>query len=396
MIHPSLFEAFGFKPPNKAAFAAFSKATGLSEATLKWMDDRRKLPPNRTIRDACAALGLDSAQVKNALGIFDKEARENAPEDKQESKRSGQKPPHPAHCTALGTLYRGDCLNVMSSMSSESVDVVFADPPFNLGKAYPSGMDDSLRDEEYYEWCLEWLDESIRLLKPGGSMFVYNLPRWNIAYGRFISERLTFRHSIAVDMKYTLPISGRLYPSHYSLLYLVKGDKPRVFHPDRLATETCPKCFGDLKDYGGYKDKMNPRGVSLTDVWTDIPPVRHARHKKRQGSNELSIKLLDRVIELSSDTGDIIFDPFGGSGTTYLVAELKERRWIGCEIGPVDGIISRLEDSEGEAEVLRTHRSNLNALHPPHIAGQRVKRGLWVAETFRNRRNAHQPVLELE
>ena len=88
--------------------------------------------------------------------------------------------------------------------------------------------------------------------------------------------------------------------------------------------QVCSSCFGDLKDYGGYKDKMNPNGINLTDVWYDIPPVRHAKYKKRNGANELSIKLLDRIIEMSTDEGDIVFDPFGGSGTTYVVSEIKK------------------------------------------------------------------------
>ena len=103
-----------------------------------------------------------------------------------------------------------------------------------------------------------------------------------------------------------------------------------------MPLETCPKCFTDLKDYGGYKDKMNPLGVNISDVWTDIPPVRHTKYKKRKEANELSVKLLDRVIEMSSKPGDVVFDPFGGSGTTYAVAEIKQRKWIGVELGPID------------------------------------------------------------
>ena len=71
------------------------------------------------------------------------------------------------------------------------------------------------------------------------------------------------------------------------LLYYVKGPQARVFHPDRLPMQVCPHCAGDLRDYGGYKDKMNPRGVNLSDVWWDISPVRHAKYKRRNGANEL-------------------------------------------------------------------------------------------------------------
>jgi site-specific DNA-methyltransferase (adenine-specific) len=96
---------------------------------------------------------------------------------------------------------------------------------------------------------------------------------------------------------------------HHSLLYYCKGEKPNAFHPDRLPMEICPKCLTDLKDYGGYKDKMNPDGINLTDVWYDIPPVRHSKYKKREGANELSIRLLDRIVEMASEAGDIVLIP---------------------------------------------------------------------------------------
>jgi site-specific DNA-methyltransferase (adenine-specific) len=92
---------------------------------------------------------------------------------------------------------------------------------------------------------------------------------------------------------------------------------------------------------------MNPRGVNLKDVWTDIPPVRHWKFKSRnRPANALSTKILDRVIEMSTVPDDLVLDPFGGSGTTYAVCEKKRRKWLGMEIDHTDDIISRLEDGE--------------------------------------------------
>jgi site-specific DNA-methyltransferase (adenine-specific) len=130
------------------------------------------------------------------------------------------------------------------------------------------------------EWCRRWIDEGVRVLRPGGSFFLYNLPRWNAILG-------TFRHWIAVEIKFGLPISGRLYPSHYGLLYYVKGKRPRRFAPPRLAMPTCRHCGGEIPGYGGYKAKMNPAGLNLSDVWSDIAPMRHSRFKNRE-ANELS------------------------------------------------------------------------------------------------------------
>ena len=73
-------------------------------------------------------------------------------------------------------------------------------------------------------------------------------------------------------------IPGRLYPSHYSLLYFTKGS-PKTFHKIRVPIRKCRHCGGDIKDYGGHKGALNAKGLNLTDVWDDIPPVRHWRFK---------------------------------------------------------------------------------------------------------------------
>ena len=85
----------------------------------------------------------------------------------------------PALYTSRGILYRIDCMRLFASLRSDSIDCIFADPPFNLGKDYGDGStQDSLTRGEYLQWCFSWLDESIRVLKPGGSVFVYILPQW--------------------------------------------------------------------------------------------------------------------------------------------------------------------------------------------------------------------------
>jgi len=227
------------------------------------------------------------------------------------------------------------------------VDTVFTDPPFNLGKAYGAEVSDRLEETEYITWCKQWIDQCIRVLKPGGSFFLYNIPRWNVLLGSYLSEQgLTFRHWIAVSIKFGLPIPGRLYPSHYSLLYYSKG-KPKTFRSIRTPIKTCRHCGGEIRDYGGHRNAMNPKCVNLMDVWDDIPPVRHWKFKSpKRKANALSTKLLDRVIEVSTAQGEIVLDPFGGSGTTFAVCEQKQRRWIGMELASTDVIIERLAQSE--------------------------------------------------
>lgn len=253
----------------------------------------------------------------------------------------------PIFSTALGDLYDGDCMAVLPKVASESIDTVFADPPFNLNKKYGLKANDNLTEQEYVAWCKRWLTECTRVLKPGGSLFLYNLPRWNIVLGAFLMESgLTFRHDITVEVKSTLPIAGRLYPSHYSLLYFSKG-KPKTFRKIRTPFELCRHCGGEVKDYGGHRKAMNPNGINLKDVWTDIPPVRHQKFKtKNRDANALSTKLLDRVVEISTLEGDLVLDPFGGSGTTYAVCEARNRRWIGIELDFAEQIAERLQSGD--------------------------------------------------
>src|SRR3954467_14487459 len=96
---------------------------------------------------------------------------------------------HAVYHTALGHLYQGDCLLFLSALPDSCADLVFADPPFNLRKDYGKGITDDLQDAEYLAWSREWLVQAVRVLKPGGSLFVFNLPRWLIEYGAFLNQQ---------------------------------------------------------------------------------------------------------------------------------------------------------------------------------------------------------------
>lgn len=265
----------------------------------------------------------------------------------------------PLFKTELGQLFSGDCVKTMSLLPEGSVDAIFADPPFNIGKSYRSGVNDSLSGEEYSRWTREWLTQAERLLKPGGSIFVYNLPRWNIATATILTELgLIFRHWIAIDMPNGFPIKGRLYPSHYSLLYFTKGN-PARFQPPRVMLEKCRHCGKDSKDYGGHRKALNPAGLNLKDVWVDIGKV---TNRKVRSANQLPIKLMDRVIDICTNPGDLILDPFAGSGTTLVTAELKGRSWIGIELDDCSDITNRFANLQDDREKLAAAESVKNRL----------------------------------
>lgn len=252
----------------------------------------------------------------------------------------------PIFTTSLGALYNCDCSELLRSIKDDSVDCVFADPPFNLGKDYGDDkVNDRIEKKAYLDWSFSWLEECTRILKPGGALFVYILPQWAYHFAAFLDGHLTFRHWIAVSMKGTFPRGRKLYPAHYALLYFTKGT-PARFDRVRLPIPKCRHCGGDIKDYGGHRKYLNPAGLNLTDLWDDTSPNRHRRFKVRR-INELKPIIPERAILIATWPGDIVLDPFGGGGSTYQVAEELGRLWIGSEIADCQPIITRLKEKVG-------------------------------------------------
>jgi len=251
----------------------------------------------------------------------------------------------PTFTTAQGVLYRTDCMNVLRALDDDVIDCIFADPPFNLGKIYGEGeVRDDLAAHEYLKWCYGWLRESVRVLKPGGSIFVYNIPKWSFRLASFLEdEGMLFRHWIALTMKGTFPRGRKLYPAHYSLLYFTKGD-PSTFNKVRMPIPTCRHCGGDIKDYGGHKKFLNPAGLNLTDFWEDTSPARHSKVKARWHVNELKPMIAARCFQIASNPHDIVMDPFGGGGSSYEAASDLHRYWIGSELTDCTHIAQRLTE----------------------------------------------------
>lgn len=187
------------------------------------------------------------------------------------------------------------------------------------------------------------MDECMRILKDGGSFFIYNMPKWAFHLAHHLdSNGLEFRHWIALSMKGTFPRGKKLYPAHYALLYFTKGD-PKVFNRVRLPIPACRHCGKDLKDYGGHRKYLNPEGLNLTDFWEDTSPARHGKHKVRWHINELKPLIPSRCIEISTCAGDLVVDPFGGGGSTFEAAQRLGRRWLGTEVVDCSLVRTRLE-----------------------------------------------------
>lgn len=258
----------------------------------------------------------------------------------------------PAFSTERGAVYKGDCMALFASLRDGCIDTVFADRPFNLGKDYGNGAHrDELDTADYLDWCFGWMDEAVRVVKPGGAIFIYNLPHWAYHLAVHLEARkMTFRHWIAVSMKGTFPRGKKLYPAHYALLYFTKGS-PKTFNRDgvRVPVPICRHCKRDVKDYGGHRKFLNPLGLNLTDFWDDTAPARHTKFKARWGINELKPLIPRRCIELTTNEDEIVLDPFAGGGSTFESAEKMKRLWIGAEIVDCNLIRERFQRNVPEA-----------------------------------------------
>lgn len=233
----------------------------------------------------------------------------------------------------VDTVIWGDCLEHLRAIPNNSVDVCFADPPFNLDKNYGT-HNDQMPLEEYLEWCEKWLLELVRVTKPTGSILVHNIPKWLTYYATILNKHTHFRHWIAWDAM-SNPRGKTLLPAHYGILFYSKEPKGTKFYEIRAPHKKCRKCDAYLKDYGGKVDQRHAFGYLVSDVWTDIHRVRHAKRRDEEHPCQLPIHLLERLILMTTDVGDIVLDPFLGTGTTAIAAKNLQRHYIGIEIDPI-------------------------------------------------------------
>jgi site-specific DNA-methyltransferase (adenine-specific) len=389
----SFINALGLDDKSSQSIRSIAQSTGIPADRVRHYQESHILPNEDDLISIEYYLGYNRIELSLKMGLYNAQIKDWLAKNANQFSQCFTPNPRsikpnrltPSYKTNLGRLYHADCMDLFPQVKNDSVDLVFADPPFNLNKCYGKNISDKMISADYERWCQQWLDECIRVLKPGGSMYIWHIPRWAQKISAYTSQFLEFRHWISVKMNYGLPIAGRLYPSHYSLLYFTKGKKPSVFAPDRIPIEACRHCGLEQRDYGGHKDKLNPNGLSLPDVWLDINPV---KHNKRRIANELPMNLLDRILEMSTNPGDLILDPFGGAGVSYITAQLKNRRWIGCELGDISPILDRFSDLKQERQELRSLRKEANKLFSDPILQIRIKRKVWTEPVEANQAEA--------
>lgn len=237
-----------------------------------------------------------------------------------------------------GALFTGDSIEWMKTINDESIDMVFADPPYNIKKA---DWDDFGSQERYVEWSMRWIEQASRILKPTGSLYVCgfseilaDLKHPSMRY--FSSCRWLvwfYRNKANLGKDW-----GR---SHESILHLRKKDFGHINYDDvripygkhTLKYPDHPQA--DSSQYGrkGSHWTPNPLGAKPKDV-VEIPTTCNGMNEKTPHPTQKPEELLRKLILASSSEGDLVLDPFSGSGTTAVVASQLHRQWLACDENP--------------------------------------------------------------
>jgi site-specific DNA-methyltransferase (adenine-specific) len=239
-----------------------------------------------------------------------------------------------------GEIWIGDAVAWLSTLQSESVDLIFADPPYNIKKAE---WDSFESQEQYVKWSLQWIEQAARALKPTGTLYVCGfseiLADLKLPASRFFKgcKWLVWHYKNKANL------GAEWGRSHESLLHFRKSQQ-FTFNVDDVRlpygnhTLKYPEHpQAETSQYGkgrSSKDRLwrpHPKGAKPKDV-IEIPTTCNGMHEKTPHPTQKPEELLRKIVLASSNAGDLVIDPFLGSGTTAVVAEQLDREWKGCDI----------------------------------------------------------------
>lgn len=230
-------------------------------------------------------------------------------------------------------LYLGDAIHILKNeIPDKSVDLIFVDPPYNIGKIF-NGKKEKWSDEEsYLNWCYEWLDLCIDKLTDTGSIYVMNATQ-NIPY---IDIYMRKRTEILSRIVWHYDSSGvqakKYYGSMYEpIIYAVKNKSKYTFNCDDILVEAQTGAKRKLIDYRGKEPKPYNTKKVPGNTWY-YPRVRYRMSEYEEHPSQKPESLLERIIKASSNEGDIVLDPFSGTFTTSSVAKKLGRKSIGIEL----------------------------------------------------------------
>ena len=267
------------------------------------------------------------------------------------AKRNGDNPilfyKHPD-----GELWQGNSIEWLKSMNDESIDLIFADPPYNIKKA---NWDSFESQEEYIKWSLQWIEQAARILKPTGTLYICGFSEILADLKHPASKYFTSCRWIIWHYKNKANLGNDWGRSHESILHFRKTrnfifniDEIRIpygehtlKYPSHPQAETSQ--YGKGRN-GNHIWEPNPHGAKPKDV-LEIPTTCNGMHEKTPHPTQKPEELLRKFILTSSNVGEVVLDPFCGSGTTPVCAEQLQRKWLACDLSPeyLDWAANRIE-----------------------------------------------------
>jgi len=218
----------------------------------------------------------------------------------------------------------GDCVEILRAAKEPFADLIFADPPFNIGYKYDKYHDEKA-SEQYLAWTRDWIGACVAVLKPQGSFYIAIGDEYAAEVRVMMRQRAALRNWVIWRYTFGQCCKGKFNRSHAHLFYFVKDAKNFTFNADAIRVPSDRQ----LK----YDDaRANPAGKLPDDVWTYSRVC--GTFKERVGWHpcQMPIGILRQIVTSCSQPGDVVFDPFAGSGTTLVAAAQLGRRWLGTEL----------------------------------------------------------------
>lgn len=227
----------------------------------------------------------------------------------------------------------GDCLDTLKMINDKSVQLIFADPPYNIGKNFGCTVDKWPSVDAYIEWCKAWIDECMRILDDAGTLYFMTATQHMPYLDIYASEK----YHVLSRMVWTYDSSGvqskKIYGSLYEpILMINKSAKGKyTFNHSEILVEAKTGAKRGLIDYR----KTPPQPYNTQKIPGNVWDFSRVRFKMNEYENHPTQKpeaLLERIIKASSNEGDVVLDPFSGSFTTSAVAQRLNRKTIGIDI----------------------------------------------------------------
>lgn len=228
-------------------------------------------------------------------------------------------------------IIHGDVLTAIKTIETESVDLIFADPPYNIGKDF-DGLKEQWLEDNFLEWCYEWLEECYRVLKKDGTFYLMNSTE-NMP---FLDIWCRKKFHIKSRIVWTYDSSGVQAKKYFGSLYepilmMTKSKDNYTFNHEDIMVEAKTGAKRKLMDYR----KNPPQPYNTKKVPGNVWEYSRVRYKMFEYENHPTQKpeaLLERIVKASSNVDDIVLDPFSGSFTTCATARKLGRKSIGIEI----------------------------------------------------------------